>query len=853
MTSYSITTILKEYQILKYFIRILIFISFCSSQNQKIYNFEIDIKNKTPKINEHSIRFPGANSETLINNKQFDQFIWKFAGNPNDIININIESEEWLLFPNEKKIPSKITTNINTLYSKEMGCPIIKISFLPWKIINNKLFYCNYAKLNITLKNNIIKSPTIIPDILNPEILILEKNNDVEYIILAPDEFINFAEDLKILHSEDVDEIDQLNTEVILISEMLIELNLSYLTGENIKEFIENKINQYYGLKYLLIFGDETHFPPIYSNSIPSDDYYSSMNGLIPTIATGRIPVKNIDEAGFLIEKIRNYTLSPETGIWKQKIMLTADDYRKQDSSANSEMRHTENSIELYNIIKEETIIETYYGSEYEPEPGEGWIVLPELTNDVINGLNQGAAIINYIGHGSFNALSDEKILLKDRDISLINPENNKFAIWVIGTCSFGHYDGEESMPEALLNSPTGAIGIITTSRSVYTSSNIQYLKKIFNQFKDYINGENNNRLGDIAFFAKTNSNSSAYSLFHLFGDPALKLPFFKNSSIISEPDNKIIEQLTQTEIELSSNEYTQQYLTINNNEYSKEINADGNIFDIIHPGRTIYHSLLENNSSFVLPLDVPPCDSCLQINVFSDDIYRIFDTSPNWSLIENINVNDDDEGPEIILYSNNNEINTGGLMNIPSHLIIELIDNSGINTYSGLGHEITIKINDDDEIILTHLFEGITDTSGIISYLISNNGNKTNQIKIEAWDNLNNHSESTYQLLFNVGNEFILKNVFPYPNPFSDEVEFTFHINEPADIELSVFDLTGILIYNSSIKNKLPGLIRTKKWNGKTSNGKEISNGTYFFTVKATSLENGKIQQKLQKISKLN
>ena len=477
----------------------------------------------------------------------------------------------------------------------------------------------------------VIKSPTIIPDILNPEILKLERNNDIEYLILAPDEFVEFAEDLKILHSEDVVEADQLNTKVILKSEILLELNLSNLVGSDIKEFVESKINQYSDLKYLLIFGDETHFPPIYSNSIPSDDYYTSMNGLIPTLATGRIPVKNVNEAGFLVEKIRNYTLNPAPGIWKQKIMLTADDYRKQNSSAISEMRHTEYSVEIYDIIKEEAIIETYYGSEYEPEPGEGWIVLPELTNDIIGGLNQGSAVINYIGHGSFNALSDEKILLKDRDISLINPENNKFAIWVIGTCSFGHYDGEESMPEALINSLSGAIGIITTSRTVYTGTNIQFLKKIFNQFKDYINGENSNRLGDIAFFAKTNSNSNTYSLFHLFGDPALKLPFFKKSSIISEPENKIIEQLISNELILIYNENNQNYLTINNNEYNIEINADGNLYNIVHPGRTIYHSLLDYNNSFVLPLDVPPCDSCLQINIFSDkgplniDFYGFF------------------------------------------------------------------------------------------------------------------------------------------------------------------------------------------------------------------------------------
>ena len=122
----------------------------------------------------------------------------------------------------------------------------------------------------------------MISDIINPETLVIVENEDIEYLILAPDEFSGLAEDLKTLHSENVQENDQLKTEVVLISEILMELNTSNLSGQDIKSFVEMKLEQFIGLKYLLIFGDETHFPPIYSNSTPSDDYYSSLNGSIP-------------------------------------------------------------------------------------------------------------------------------------------------------------------------------------------------------------------------------------------------------------------------------------------------------------------------------------------------------------------------------------------------------------------------------------------------------------------------------------------------------------------------------------------------------------------------------------------
>ncbi|MAJ43252.1 MAG: hypothetical protein CMF96_00720 [Candidatus Marinimicrobia bacterium] len=659
---------------------------------------------------------------------------------------------------------------------------------------------------------------------------------------------------LKELHSNDVQVEDQLLTEVVLISEIENELNVNALDGYDIKEFIELKINNNPGIRYLLIFGDETYFPPIYSGDTPSDDYYSSMDGILPTISTGRIPVAYATEAEHIVNKVREYTLNASPGIWKQKFMLTADDYRKQNYSADSEMRHTEYSQDLYDIVKDYAIVDTYLGSEYNPEPGEGWITLPELTNDIINGLNQGTAVINYIGHGTFYALADEKILLKDRDIALINPIDNKYAIWVIGTCSFGHYDGEDSMPEDLINSPNGAIGIITTSRSVYTGTNIEFLRKIFFQFKQYMQGLNSNRLGDIAFFAKTNSNNGNYSLFHLFGDPAMKLPFFiKNDLFLNESDKNIV-QLESNELELSINSIAQNYISIKSEDYFSTITIEENDYEIFHPGNIIFTNQLNNYNSFILPMDAPPCESCLQINIYSEDLNGnyVFDNSYNWTLIENSYTNFDQKGPLFSISIDNNSVNSGDLIKIPTILKISLSDANGINTFGGIGHKISYKLNENSVIDITNLYEGITDTNGIIQIPLNSIEQYNNTIKFSAWDNINNQTISEYNLFFKETDEFELVNLFPYPNPFKDEVEFTYHINEPADIEIIVYEMSGKKIFSERYYNIQPGLIRSQKWSGIAENGFLISSGVYFYTVKATSINSGISIQKLQKIAKI-
>ena len=264
---------------------------------------------------------------------------------------------------------------------------------------------------------------------------------------------------------------------------------------------------------------------------------------------------------------------------------------------------------------------------------------------------------------------------------------------------------------------------------------------------------------------------------------------------------------------------------------------------------------LLNQNNSFILPIDVPSCDSCLHINIYSENATNEgkFDFSNNWSLTENINFSNDFEGPQISLFINENEIKSGDLINIPETLVIKFEDENGINTFGGLGHEITFQINDEVIINITNQFEGILNTSGIVNFNITEFSKYENTIKIIAWDNTNNKSEEIFTLFFTEGNEFKLENVYPYPNPFTDEVEFTFHINEKANIEISVFDLSGKNLYKKKHFNLPPGFIRTEKWNGFTNNGSPISNGVYFFVVNATSISTGNSIQKLQKLTKIS
>ena len=99
---------------------------------------------------------------------------------------------------------------------------------------------------------------------------------------------------------------------------------------------------------------------------------------------------------------------------------------------------------------------------------------------ELINNINNGFALINYIGHGTNQSWGDEKYLDKSRDLASLNVKNNKLAIWVAGTCSFGNYYENNSFMEELLIKEDGAIAIIATTDGIHYTSNWQFLKNLF-------------------------------------------------------------------------------------------------------------------------------------------------------------------------------------------------------------------------------------------------------------------------------------------------------------------------------------------------------------------------------------
>ena len=612
------------------------------------------------------------------------------------------------------------------------------------------------------------------------------------------------------------------------------------------------------GYDYRNINGSSTIIVPTFqvqaSRSYATDDLISSIYGNIPELATGRFPAKNQTEVSNFIQKILEIENNPSFGLWRQNITLIADDAARPEpnhGSISTGKSHTLNSEQLANIIPLTFYINKLYMIEY-PEVTDAsayGVIKPEATEAFLNQLNSGTAIISYIGHGSPTQLAQEKLLDLNRgDLNQINT-GKKLPLWIVGTCSFGHFDDPqtESFSEELIRSPMNAASmVISTSRPITVTGNERYTKELFESiFPD--KKPSNQAIGILLQSIKDGTNESQY--FHLFGDPAMKIPIPIDSILIKEliPDTLKTLQVGVASIEQSiidgdGNGYI--ILTDANREVTREYEISSETYSLTYnlPGATLFRGLFSfSNELFNTQIRIPK-DISYSYDPGKITVYLHNENKEALGYLNNIIIVGGDETNDILGPIINFETTSGKILSEGDHfyfnenLLIKLSDPMGINITNEIGHEI--KIVD----LETNNYEIVTDdfyydqnsiTNGSINY--QTNLKQNIHIKVKAWDNANNPSEKSVKLS-GIENDILkIYNSYNYPNPFKTTTQFSFEITRNSDIKLDIYTLEGRNIKKFKYLNIKAGY-HIINWDGKDRYGGKIARGVYLYRIKATN-----------------
>ena len=199
----------------------------------------------------------------------------------------------------------------------------------------------------------------------------------------------------------------------------------------------------------------------------------------------------------------------------------------------------------------------------------------------------------------------------------------------------------------------------------------------------------------------------------------------------------------------------------------------------------------------------------------------------------------------------------SGGITNDSPILLAFLQDEHGINTASGIGHDI-IGVLDGDEtnpFLMNDYYEANVDdyTRGQVRFPFSDLEKGLHTLTFKAWDVYNNLVTADIQFVVAGDDALELEHVLNYPNPFVSYTEFWFNHNrpfEPLDVQVQVFTVTGKVVRTINQTVITDGfLCREITWDGRDDFGDKIGKGVYIYKLTVKSTTTNKTAHKYEKI----
>lgn len=725
--------------------------------------------------------------------------------------------------------------------------------------------------------------------ILTPQVAGEVRNQDIKsftdgarLLIISPDEFRTQADRLAEFRSSGSK--FPISAKVFSVNEIFNEFGCGIRDVTAIRDFIRYA-DQNWTIRpdYILLFGDGDYdfknvekagmnFIPPYQTeqsfyeilSFNSDDYFGSISAASPSLQTpiGRIPVQNLREAKNAVDKIIAYEGNKEQTLWRNLITLVADD--GLTSTGNEGSLHTGQSETLSSLIPQSFDIRKIYLASYPTVLSSFGRRKPGVNEAIINAVNEGTLILNYIGHGSPELWAHEQVFVKDVTIpQLINKD---FFFLTAATCDFGYFDktNAQSSAEVLLHKEnSGAIGIFTATRPVYSSFNAALNERFYAGLLDP--GRDSEglpvTLGKAYFAAKLQSSLDNDRKFHLLADPSLRLhvPVLPGSvdSVNSLSTTNVVQinalnnvTVKGTVKNLNGTPNTafngEGILTIYDSDRFAPIPEFGSNYTIRQQGGVIFKGKVSVINGLFQASFVVPKDISYETRNGKIVLYFYDQENDGLAFTKNIIVGsagnplaDDGRGPEIEIYFDSFDNISGTLIRPNSALLLKLSDETGINTTGlGLGHKMEARLNDNEAatIDLSEHFTGDLDSggkTGIVQYPLTGLQKGKYKIAVSAWDVFNNNSSETSY--FEVGSEedVDISEVYNYPNPFSSGTTFTLQHNysESVRVKIRVFTVAGRLVYSGESTNLSDRFVRIP-WDGRDNDGNLLANGTYLYKV---------------------
>ena len=739
------------------------------------------------------------------------------------------------------------------------------------------------------------------------------------FVIVTPSVFRPYADELADRRRQ-----EGMTVEVVDIDEIYNEFSAGLTDIRGLRDYLkflyDRAPTEEQMLRYVLFFGDghynyrELGEAPEFPNWIPpyqteeswdpelsftTDDYFGLLDdneGVWPytrsvfandelnervDIGIGRFTVHTEEEAQVSIDNVKHYE-SPETyGPWRTRYLFLADDgptgLRGVQDDRDLHTQNTDVVAETVERVAPQIDQKKIYAISYTREFRNGWRI-PGARQDILSAIRDGVLVVNYSGHGAEIGLAQEDLFNIEDARTIQNIDT--LPIFITATCSFGRWDladEQSGAEELLLNPDGGAIALLTTVRTVYTSGNASSLNvglnvalnaELFEPDEDGLP----RRLGDV--LRETKNTRVGYEgnnrKFNLLGDPTLRLGVPTHKAIVTDINQApLSEQMAPLR--------ALERVTINGEIQKPDGSLEGSfngvvnvtIFDakrqvaieeedfqyMSQPYYTVREDLIwrgkinatngRYSASFIMPKDISYSNKPGRITV-----YGAAPTFHAHGFTENVivggtaaNPPDDSKGPEIELFLNDETFVDGGLTTPNPQLIVKLFDDSGINTVgAGVGHEMLLVLDGDEQnaFDIGNLYESEENSfqRGQVTFEFEEDlAPGPHTLSVRAWDVLNNSGSADLTFVVSEAEALVVRNVFNYPNPTTGPTRFVFEHNQPVGtpvtVQVRIYSLAGRPIRTIEQDEILPGGPMQVVWDGTDDDFDRLVPGVYLYKVR--------------------